>query len=144
MSINLKIIQPKTATLILIGITFIAALIVTLWAIGIGAIDDFFAYLNLLQESPPMWIEAPMMMGKFILAPAFIAFVSAIIITKVFPEPSPRSRFIVIAIIAIIFLVMNLSTLLKEILSLFLCLFFDKKVFLGFSINQNYSWEIYR
>ena len=102
MSINLKNIQPKTATLILIGIIFIAALIVILWAIGIGAIDDFFAYLNLLQESPPMWIEAPMMMGKLILAPAFIAFVTAIIITKVFPEPNPRSRFIVIAILLIL------------------------------------------
>jgi cellulose synthase (UDP-forming) len=102
MNINLKTIQPKTATLILIGIIFLAALLVFLWAIGIGSIDDFFSYLNLLQESPPMWIEAPMMMGKFILAPAFIAFITAIIITKVSPQPNVRSRFIVIAILLIL------------------------------------------
>jgi hypothetical protein len=46
--------------------------------------------------------------------------------------------------IAIIFLVMNLSTLLREVLSLFLCLFFDKKVFLGSLINQNYAGKICR
>lgn len=49
-----KLIQPKLATLILAGIIILAALIVILWAIGVGQIQTIFAYLNLLQESPPM------------------------------------------------------------------------------------------
>lgn len=40
--------------------------------------------------------------------------------------------------IAIIFLVMNLSTLLKEAL----CLFFAKKLFWGFIITKNYAFDI--
>ena len=42
--------------------------------------------------------------------------------------------------IGIIFLVMNLSTLVRE----FLCLFFAKKLFWSFMISQNYSLIIYR
>lgn len=42
--------------------------------------------------------------------------------------------------VALIFLVMNLSTLFKETL----CLFFAKKLFWGSMISQNYSLDIYR
>ncbi len=55
-----KTIQPKSATLILVIIIVLAAFIVALWAAGVGQIQDVFAYLNLLQQSPPMWVEAPM------------------------------------------------------------------------------------
>ena len=40
--------------------------------------------------------------------------------------------------IAITFLVMNLSTLLKEVFYLFLCFFFQKTVFARGLISQNY------
>lgn len=91
--------QPKIATLVLLGITLIAAIIVLLWAAGVGQINDIFAYLNSLQERPPMWVEAPMVMSQFLLAPTIIFFLIAIIITKVSSEPKTWSRILVIAIL---------------------------------------------
>ncbi|GAB4532516.1 MAG: glycosyltransferase [Pleurocapsa sp.] len=96
---KLSTIQPKTATIILSGIVLLAAIIVLLWAAGIGIIEDIFAYLNLLQEQPPMWVEAPMTMSQFLLAPTVIFFFIAIVITKVSPEPRTWSRVLVISIL---------------------------------------------
>lgn len=97
--IKAKTMQPKTATLVLLSIILIAAIIVLLWAAGVGQINDIFAYLNSLQEKPPMWVEAPMVMSQFLLAPTIIFFLIAIIITKVSPEPKTWSRILVIAIL---------------------------------------------
>ncbi len=92
-------IQPQTATLVLLGIVFVAAIIVILWAAGVGVIEDIFAYLNLLQEQPPMWIEAPMMMSRVILAPTVISFIAVIVITRLSPQPRTLSRVLVISIL---------------------------------------------
>ncbi len=100
--ITAKTVQPQLATLLLLGITLIAALIVILWAIGLGQIEDIFAYLNLLQEQPPMWVEAPMVMSRFLLLPTIIVFILVFVITKVSPEPRAWSRFIVVAILLIL------------------------------------------
>ncbi|VEP15483.1 Glycosyl transferase family 2 [Hyella patelloides LEGE 07179] len=94
-----KTIQPKIATLVLLGIIFLAAIVALLWAAGVGQIADIFAYLNSLQQQPPMWVEAPMVMSRFLLAPTVFFFLIAIIITKVSPEPQTWSRAIVIAIL---------------------------------------------
>ena len=91
--------KPQLATLLLIGIVILAAGISFLWAIGIGAVEEIFAYLNLLQEQPPMWVEAPMAMSQFLLLPAIAAFILVFIITKVSPQPRPLSRFLVVAIL---------------------------------------------
>jgi cellulose synthase (UDP-forming) len=96
---KLLTLQPKTATIILSGIVLFAAIIVFLWAAGVGAIKDIFAYLNFLQEQPPMWVEAPMIMSRFLLAPTVIFFFIAIVITKVSPQPRTWSRFLVISIL---------------------------------------------
>ena len=92
-------IQPKLATLFLLGILILAAFIVVLWAIGVGQIQDIFAYLNLLQESPPMWVEAPMVMGEFLLTPTILLFLLGLIIVKAYPEPKGWIRSIVIIIL---------------------------------------------
>ena len=100
--ITAKTIQPKIATIFLIGIVLLAAIIAILWAIGLGQIDDIFAYLNLLQEQPPMWVEAPMVMSRFLLLPTIILFLATFVITKVSSEPRSWSRFIVVAILLIL------------------------------------------
>ena len=92
-------IQPRIATVLLIGILFLAATITILWAIGVGQIDDLFAYFNSLQEQPPMWVEAPMRMTQFILAPTIIFFITAITITRISPQPRLWSRVFVISIL---------------------------------------------
>ena len=97
--IGSKIMKPQLATIFLVSIVVLAAGISFLWAIGIGAVKEIFAYLNLLQEQPPMWVEAPMVMSRFLLLPAIAAFILVFIITKVSPQPRPRSRFLVVAIL---------------------------------------------
>ena len=94
-----NIIQPKLATLILAGIMILAAFIVALWAIGVGQIQDIFAYLDLLQESPPMWVEAPRVMGEFLLTPTILLFLLGLIIVKAYPEPKGWIRSLVILIL---------------------------------------------
>ena len=100
--ITAQTIKPQLATVLLVGIIFLGALIVISWAIGFGVIEDIFAYLNLLQEQPPMWVEAPMVMSRFLLLPSIIIFIFVFIITKVSPEPRPWSRFIVVTILLIL------------------------------------------
>ncbi len=99
---KVQTIKPHLATLILIGIILLGGLIVFFWAIGLGVITDIFAYLNLLQENPPVWVEAPVVMSRFLLLPSIIIFGLVFIITKISPEPKVWSRFIVIAILLIL------------------------------------------
>ena len=95
-------LQPQWATLVLIGIFIVAAAIAILWATGSSTVSAVFAYLDLLQSQPPMWVEAPMVMSRFLLLPAIISTAAVFLITKVSPQPRPRSRFIVIAILLIL------------------------------------------
>ena len=94
-----KTIQPKTATVILFSIVVLAALVALLWAANVGQIADIFAYLNSLQQQPPMWVEAPMVMSQLIFAPTVFFFLIAVIITRVSPQPRAWSRTLVIAIL---------------------------------------------
>ena len=86
----------------LLGIILLGAIISLLWAVGLGQINDIFLYLNFLQEQPPMWVEAPMVMGRFLLAPTIILFLFVFVITKISSEPRSWSRFIVVAILLIL------------------------------------------
>ena len=100
--IKAQAIKPHLATLILIGIVLAGGLIVFFWATGIGVITDVFAYLNLLQENPPMWVKAPVVMSRFLLLPSILIFLLVFIITKISPEPQVWSRFIVISILLVL------------------------------------------
>ncbi len=95
-------LQPHLATLILVGIVFIGGLIVFSWAMGLGVITDIFNYLNLLQENPPVWLEVPVEMGRFLLLPSVVIFLLVFIITKISPQPRVWSRFTTIAILLIL------------------------------------------
>ncbi|MGF1590260.1 MAG: glycosyltransferase [Pleurocapsa sp.] len=97
-----KTIKPQLATLLLVLMVLLAAGIAILWAIGYGTIADIFAYLNLLQQQPPMWVEVPMVMSRFLLIPSIMIFMLIFIVTKVSPEPRPWSRLIVVAILLIL------------------------------------------
>ncbi len=92
-------IKPQFASLLLVGIMVIAALIVSLWVVGLEQIQAIFAHLNQLQEHPPMWVEVPMVMTRFLVLPTIFVFILVLIITKVSPKPRAWSRFIVISIL---------------------------------------------
>ena len=100
--IKAKTIQPKIATIILFGIILLGAIISLLWAAGLGQINDIFAYLNSLQEQPPMWVEAPRVMSQYLLIPTILLFLPSFILTRISNEPRTWSRFIVVAILLIL------------------------------------------
>ena len=97
--INARTIQPKIATIVLVSIVAVSAAIFLLWAAGVGQINEIFSYLNTIQQQPPMWAEAPMVMSSFLLAPTIVCFLAVWIITKISPQPKQWSRSIVILIL---------------------------------------------
>jgi len=94
-----KILQIRLASLLLLITVVITGAVVLAWAAGVGQIQELFAQLHLLQEHPPMWIQTPMVMVEYLLAPTVILLVIAIAITKVSPEPRFWSRVVVISIL---------------------------------------------
>ncbi len=59
--------KVRTATLFLSSIVILSALIVGAWFAGEDKINAIFAEINFLQRNPPMWLEAPMVTGKYLL-----------------------------------------------------------------------------
>lgn len=94
-----KKLNPQIATLVLVSIIVLSAIIVGLWATGNGEIATIFAYFNSLQENPPMWLETPMIMGRFLLTPTIVMFLSVWLITVISPQPRFWSRILVILIL---------------------------------------------
>lgn len=94
-----RTLQPQLATLVMLGTVILSGVIVTAWFAGIGAVPKIFAELELLQQNPPMWLEVPMVMGEYLLAPTVALFVIAIAIMKLSPEPRIWSRVLVVGIL---------------------------------------------
>ena len=93
------VVQPRFATLFLVGIVVLSGGIVTAWFAGVGAIQQIFSQIHFLQENPPMWIEVPMVMGEYLLAPTVVLLAIAIAIMKVSPQPRTWSRVLVVGIL---------------------------------------------
>jgi cellulose synthase (UDP-forming) len=93
------VLQPRFATLFLVGIVVLSGAIVTAWFAGVGAIQQIFSQIHFLQENPPMWIEVPMVMGEYLLAPTVVLLAIAIAIMKVSPQPRTWSRVLVVGIL---------------------------------------------
>jgi len=94
-----KVFQLRLASLLLLSTVLIAGGVVIAWAAGVGEIQQIFAQLYLMQENPPSWIETPMVMVEYLLAPTVVLLVIAIAITKISPQPRPWSRLLVIGIL---------------------------------------------
>ena len=87
------------ATLVLLGIVVGAAGIVIAWFAGQSQIASIFAQIAEIQTNPPVWAEAPMLAGRYLLVPTVTLFLVAWVITKVSPRPQTWSRIVVIAIL---------------------------------------------
>ncbi len=94
-----QVLQTRMATLVMLAIIALSGVIVLAWFAGEGTISGIFAQLQFLQEHPPLWIEVPMVVGEYLLAPTVVLFLLAIAIMKVSPQPQAWSRIIVVGIL---------------------------------------------
>ncbi|MDY6902600.1 MAG: glycosyltransferase [Cyanobacteriota bacterium] len=94
--------KVRTATLFLLSIVILSALIVGGWFAGEDKINAIFAEINFLQRNPPMWLEAPMVAGKYLLAPTVALLIAVWGIIKVSPQPRIWSRRLVVGILLLL------------------------------------------
>ncbi|NET05764.1 MAG: glycosyltransferase [Symploca sp. SIO2B6] len=94
-----RLAKPRLATLVFLGITVSFSLIITAWFAEIGIVEQFFEQIHLLQETPPIWLEVPMVMGEYLLAPTVVLLLIVIAITKISPQPQTWSRVVVVSIL---------------------------------------------
>ncbi len=118
---------PRLATLLIFGTIALSGVIVAAWFAGDGTISIIFEQLNQLQENPPMWIEAPMMVGHYLLVWTVALMLVVIAITKISPQPRTWSRAVVVSILLVLTVryllwrslsTLNLSTPLNGVFSL--------------------------
>ncbi|NEP60978.1 MAG: glycosyltransferase, partial [Symploca sp. SIO2G7] len=91
-----------SATAMMLGVVALALALAFAWFSGEGQISRIFAQLNSLQQSPPMWLEAPMVAGHYLIFPTVALFLFAVAITHISPQPKPWSRAIVITVLLIL------------------------------------------
>jgi cellulose synthase (UDP-forming) len=101
------------ATLVMLATVSLSGLIAAAWFAGEGTISIIFQRLNQLQEHPPMWIQAPMMVGHYLLFWTVALMLVVIAVTKISPQPRAWSR----AMIASILLTLTVRYLLWRTLS---------------------------
>ncbi len=119
--------SPRLATLVMLGILALSAAIAAAWFAGEGTISTIFQRLDELQENPPMWIEAPMMAGRYLLFWTVALMLGVIAVIKLSPRPRTWSRTLVIGILLILAVryllwrslsTLNLSTPLNGVFSI--------------------------
>ena len=94
-----RVFRLRVATLIMVGIVAFAGAIAAAWFAGEGTISYLFAELQKWQEKPPMWVEAPMVAGKYLLVPTIALLLTVLAVMKISPLPNAKSRFFVVGIL---------------------------------------------
>ena len=89
----------RLATLCLLTIVVLSGAFVAAWFAGVGAIQRIFAQIQFMQEANPMWLEVPIVMGGYLLAPTVVLFLLALLVMKVSPQLRTWSRVLVVCIL---------------------------------------------
>lgn len=119
--------SPRLATFVLLGILALCGAIAAAWFAGQGTISTIFQRLNELQTNPPMWIEAPMMVGHYLLIWTVALMVIVLTVMRISPRPQTWSRSLVVSILFILAVryllwrslsTLNLSTPLNGVFSI--------------------------
>ena len=122
-----RLSRVQLATLIMVGSVAVSGGIIAAWFAKQGTIAQIFQTLNQLQENPPMWIQAPMMVGNYLLFWTVALLLVVLAVMRVSPQPRTWSRNLVISILAILTIryllwrslsTLNLSTPLNGVFSL--------------------------
>ena len=122
-----RVSRVQLATVVMLSGVALAGAIVAAWFAKEGTTSQIFQHLNQLQEQPPMWVEAPMMLGGYLLFWTVALLLVVLVIMRVSPRPRPWSRTLVVGILAILtaryllwrsLSTLNLSTPLNGVFSL--------------------------
>ena len=93
--------RVRMATLVMLSVVLLAGVIVVGWFAGERRINTIFEQINWLQQNPPIWLEAPMITGEYLIAPLVILFLAVWAITQISPYPKAWSRFIVVTLLLV-------------------------------------------
>ncbi|WP_413162818.1 glycosyltransferase [Capilliphycus salinus ALCB114379] len=91
--------RPHTATFVLLGILGLFAAIAGGWVLGEQTLSEFFAYIHLAQQNPPIWIQPPEISQEYLLLPTIVLVTTAFAAIKISRKPKLWSRTIIIAIV---------------------------------------------
>jgi cellulose synthase (UDP-forming) len=94
--------QLQTATLILVAILILSGILVAGWFAGEHRISQLFEQANTLQQHPPMWLQVPMVTGKYLLVPTVALFIGVLTVMRASPQPRVWSRRIVVGILIVL------------------------------------------
>jgi cellulose synthase (UDP-forming) len=92
-------LRPQTATLVMLGAIAVSGAISAAWFAGQGNIRKIFAQLNEIQQSPPLWLEVPMVAGEYLVFPTVALFLIVLGVMKASPRPKDWSRVVVVTIL---------------------------------------------
>lgn len=92
-------LRPQAATLVMLGVIAISGAIAAAWFSGQGNIRTIFAQLNEIQQSPPLWLEVPMVTGEYLVFPTVALFLIVLGVMKASPRPKDWSRAVVVTIL---------------------------------------------
>ncbi|MBD2462244.1 glycosyltransferase [Oscillatoria sp. FACHB-1407] len=94
-----KALRPQVTTIAMLGVVFLAGAITAAWFAGQGAIAKIFAQWNAMEQAPPLWLEVPMVAGRYLLLPSVILLIMVLVVMKISPSPRTWSRFFVVTIL---------------------------------------------
>jgi cellulose synthase (UDP-forming) len=94
-----KVLRPQVTTLVMLGVVIVTGAFVAAWFAGQGTISKIFSQISALEQSPPLWLEVPMVAGQYLLFPTVILLLVVLLVMNVSPLPRRWSRFVVVGIL---------------------------------------------
>jgi cellulose synthase (UDP-forming) len=92
-------LRPQTATLVMLGVIAFSGAVSAAWFAGQGTIREIFVHLNEVQQTPPLWLEVPMVAGGYLVFPTVALFLIVLGVMKASPRPKDWSRIVVVTIL---------------------------------------------
>jgi cellulose synthase (UDP-forming) len=91
-----RIVRPQTATLVLLSVVGLSAVVCAAWFAGEGLVPRLFEQLNTLQKSPPWWLQVPMMAGHYVFVPTVFLLLVTLGVMWISPQPRGWARIVVV------------------------------------------------
>ena len=94
--------RPPTATVVLVLIVLVTGALVAAWFGGNGVVNGAIAHLNQLQDNPPQWLQAPMVMAHTLWFWTLGLMALAYAITRLSPRPQTWSCGLMVTILLVL------------------------------------------